>query len=114
MVWPACRRPCLCGNTTQLAHQCSALQRRIWRACYEVAIAVKAPGLRIGLVGPLPPPSGGMANQTLQLAKLLRAEGAEVELIQVNCPYRPRWVGRLKGIRAAFRLLPYLAHLWRS
>ena len=75
---------------------------------------MKASGLRIGLVGPLPPPSGGMANQTLQLAKLLRAEGAAVELIQVNCPYRPRWIGRLKGIRAAFRLLPYLAHLWRS
>jgi glycosyltransferase involved in cell wall biosynthesis len=75
---------------------------------------VKASGLRIGLVGPLPPPSGGMANQTLQLAKLLRAEGAAVELIQVNSPYRPHWVGRIKGIRAIFRLLPYLAHLWRS
>jgi len=75
---------------------------------------VKAAGLRIGLVGPLPPPSGGMANQTLQLAKLLRAEGAAVKLIQVNSPYRPRWVGRIKGIRAIFRLLPYLAHLWRS
>ena len=70
--------------------------------------------MRIGLVGPLPPPSGGMANQTLQLAKLLREEGAEVELIQVNRPYCPPWVGRLKGIRAAFRLLPYLVHLWRS
>lgn len=68
----------------------------------------------IGLVGPLPPPSGGMANQTLQLAKLLREEGATVELVQVNRPYRPYWIGRLKGIRAAFRLLPYLAHLWRS
>jgi glycosyltransferase involved in cell wall biosynthesis len=55
-----------------------------------------------------------MANQTLQLAKLLRAEGAAVELIRVNSPYRPRWVGRIKGIRAIFRLLPYLAHLWRS
>jgi glycosyltransferase involved in cell wall biosynthesis len=75
---------------------------------------VKAAGLRIGLVGPLPPPSGGMANQTLQLAKLLRAEGAAVELIQVNSPYRPHLVGRIKGIRAVFRLLPYLAHLWRS
>ena len=75
---------------------------------------MKASGLRIGLVGPLPPPSGGMANQTLQLAKLLRAEGAAVELIPVNSPYRPPWVGRIKGIRAIFRLLPYLAHLWRT
>lgn len=71
-------------------------------------------GLRIGLVGPLPPPSGGMANQTLQLAKLLRAEGATVELIQINSPYRPAFIGRIKGLRAVFRLLPYLLELWRS
>jgi L-malate glycosyltransferase len=71
-------------------------------------------GLRIGLIGPLPPPSGGMANQTLQLAKLLRAEGATVELIQVNRPYRPSLIGHLKGVRALFRLLPYLVQLWRS
>lgn len=70
--------------------------------------------LRIGLIGPLPPPSGGMANQTLQLAKLLRAEGATVELIQVNPPYRPAIIGRIKGMRAVFRLLPYLMRLWRS
>lgn len=70
--------------------------------------------LRVGLVGPLPPPSGGMANQTLQLAKLLRAEGAQVEVIQVNRPYNPHWIGRLKGIRALFRLAPYLLSLWRA
>jgi len=29
--------------------------------------------LRIGLIGPLPPPSGGMANQTRQLGELLTA-----------------------------------------
>jgi glycosyltransferase involved in cell wall biosynthesis len=55
-----------------------------------------------------------MANQTLQLAKLLREENISVELIQVNRPYHPDWIGRFKGIRAAFRLVPYLAHLWRS
>lgn len=70
--------------------------------------------LRIGLVGPLPPPSGGMANQTLQLAKLLRSEGAQVEVIQVNRPYSPAWIGRLKGVRALFRLIPYLISLWRA
>lgn len=37
-----------------------------------------------------------------------------VELVQVNRPYRPRWVAKFRGVRAAFRLLPYLAHLWRS
>lgn len=70
--------------------------------------------LQIGLVGPLPPPFGGMANQTLQLAKLLRAEGATVELIQVNQSYRPHWVGQIKGIRAMLRLLLYTVQLWQA
>jgi glycosyltransferase involved in cell wall biosynthesis len=55
-----------------------------------------------------------MANQTLQLAKLLRQENIAVDLIQVNRPYHPKWIGKLRGIRAGFRLIPYLAHLWRS
>ncbi|MBL8472258.1 MAG: glycosyltransferase family 4 protein [Rhodocyclaceae bacterium] len=70
--------------------------------------------LRLGLIGPLPPPSGGMANQCRQLRELLTAEGVIVELVQVNAPYRPAWAGRLRGVRALFRLLPYLADLWRA
>lgn len=70
--------------------------------------------LKITLIGPLPPPSGGMANQTQQLAALLEQEGVSVELVQVNAPYRPRWIGNIKGLRAAFRMLPYLIHLWRA
>lgn len=70
-------------------------------------------GLRVCLVGPLPPPAGGMANQTRQLARLLTDEGARVELVQVNAPYRPAWVEHLRGLRAAFRLLPYALRLWR-
>jgi len=31
----------------------------------------------------------------------------------VNAPYRPRCVGHIKGLRAMFRLLPYLFNLWR-
>lgn len=71
-------------------------------------------GLRVVLVGPLPPPAGGMANQTRQLAELLAAEGARVALVQVNAPYRPAWVGRVRGLRAGFRLAPYLVRLWRA
>jgi glycosyltransferase involved in cell wall biosynthesis len=70
--------------------------------------------LRIALVGPLPPPAGGMANQTRQLAELLRGAGAQVELVQTNAAYRPRWMGRLPVLRAAARLLPYLWALWRA
>ena len=71
-------------------------------------------GLRIALVGPLPPPEGGMANQTRQLAELLSKEGARVTLVRVNAPYRPGWIGRLRAVRALFRLLPYVLRLWRA
>lgn len=70
-------------------------------------------GLRIALVGPLPPPSGGMANQTRQLGELLAAGGALVRIVQVNAPYRPRWIGGVPVLRSLFRLVPYLAALWR-
>lgn len=69
---------------------------------------------RLALVGPLPPPFGGMANQTRQLAELLRGEGVPVEVVQVNAPYRPVWAARLRGLRAVFRLLPYVARLWAA
>jgi glycosyltransferase involved in cell wall biosynthesis len=70
-------------------------------------------GLRIGLVGPLPP-GGGIANQTRQLGELLSKEGAQVTLVQVNAPYRPRWIAGLRGVRALFRLVPYVFRLWRT
>ena len=75
---------------------------------------MSAPTIRVALVGPLPPPFGGMANQTRQLAELLRGEGMTVEVIQVNTPYRPVWLEQLRGVRALFRLLPYLARLWAA
>ena len=71
-------------------------------------------GMRIGLIGPLPPPPGGMANQTRQLARLLTEEGMHVELLQTNAPYRPPWIEHVWGLRALFRLLPYLWRLWKT
>jgi len=70
-------------------------------------------GLRVGLAGPLPPPAGGMANQTAQLAELLRREGAVVTIVQTNAPCVPRFVGAIKGVRGLFRLVPYAVRLWR-
>jgi glycosyltransferase involved in cell wall biosynthesis len=70
-------------------------------------------GIRIGLVGPLPPPHGGMSNQTRQLARLLADSGMIVDLVRTNAPYRPGWVANLRGIRALFRLAPYFLELWR-
>jgi glycosyltransferase involved in cell wall biosynthesis len=53
-----------------------------------------------------------MAMQTLQLARLLREEGVQVEVLQTNAPYRPACVEKLRGVRALFRLLPYLFQVW--
>ena len=71
-------------------------------------------GLHIGLVGPLPPPAGGMAMQTRQLDELLRGAGAVVTLVQTNAPHRPAMLGRVPVLRAFARLLPYLWALWRA
>ena len=70
-------------------------------------------GMRIALLGPIPPPSGGMANQTRQLGELLSAAGAVLTLVPTNPAYHPAWTAKLRGLRAVIRLLQYLAHLWR-
>jgi glycosyltransferase involved in cell wall biosynthesis len=69
---------------------------------------------RVCVVGPLPPPWGGMGNQCQLLVRLLRSEGIAVELVQTNAPYHPAWVGSVPMLRAACRLLPYLRSLWRA
>lgn len=71
-------------------------------------------GLRIALVGPVPPPAGGMAMQTRQLAGFLRAEHATVEVIPTNLPYRPSWIAGCRGVRALARLVPFMTMLWRT
>lgn len=53
-----------------------------------------------------------MANQTLQLARLLATEAVHVEIVQVNAPYAPNWIGRIPVVRALFRLPLYLIRLW--
>ena len=69
---------------------------------------------RICIVGPLPPPPGGMANQCEQLARLLAAEGAQVDLVRNNAPCRPAWIGHLPMLRALFRLLPFVVRVMRA
>jgi glycosyltransferase involved in cell wall biosynthesis len=68
----------------------------------------------VTIVGPLPPPAGGMAGQTQQLAELLAAEGACAVVVRVNPPHRPAWIGSVRWIREPFRLAPYLWRLWRA
>lgn len=69
--------------------------------------------LRLGLVGPVPPPNGGMAMQTQQLVRLLESEGVAVALLATNGPYRPACVAGIPGVRALCRLLPYLLAAWQ-
>lgn len=64
--------------------------------------------LRVGLVGPLPPPAGGMAGQCQQLRDLLAADGLDLQFVQTNAPYTPGWIAGVRGVRAVFRLIPYL------
>ena len=69
--------------------------------------------LRLGLVGPVPPPNGGMAMQTQQLARLLESEGVSVELLATNGSLQPAFLERVRGLRALFRLIPYLLAVWK-
>lgn len=55
-----------------------------------------------------------MAAQTAQLARLLENEGISVSLVQVNAPHSEQWWGRIQGLRAFIRLIPYLTELWRA
>jgi L-malate glycosyltransferase len=69
---------------------------------------------KLCIAGPLPPPAGGMANQTAKLAELLQSEGVTVRIIQTNAPYQPTWVGGIPVLRALFRLISYWATLRRE
>ncbi len=70
--------------------------------------------MHICLIGPIPPPAGGMANQTRQLKFLLEQEGAIVTLVAVNAPYRPDYIAQIPFLRALFRLIPYIFSLYRA
>jgi len=69
-------------------------------------------GLHLGLVGPLPPPYGGMANQMNQLYQFLSKEGLQVTLVQTNAAYPSSVIAKIKGVRALVRMVPYFIKLW--
>lgn len=68
--------------------------------------------LNICLIGPVPPPNGGMAMQTQQLYHLLVSRGHNVKLIAVNPPYFPGFIGSVPVVRSVFRLIPYFYRLF--
>lgn len=61
----------------------------------------------------MPPPNGGMAMQTRQLARLLAEDGVRVEFVATNAPYQPAFLEKIRGVRALARLLPYVCKIWR-
>lgn len=70
--------------------------------------------LNIGLVAPLPPPYGGMANQANQLKQLLQQEpGINVSFVQTNSPYTNAVLGEIKGLRAVVRLISYVGKIFQ-
>lgn len=69
--------------------------------------------LHVGLCGPLPPPYGGMANQLNQLYRLLTEEAIHVSVLQTNASYRYKIIEKAKGVRAVFRMAPYLFNAWK-
>lgn len=66
--------------------------------------------ISICLIGPVPPPYGGMSVQTVQLGNLLQKEGLEVKMVPVNLPFPKSFcfIDNLKYVRAVVRLLYYM------
>lgn len=68
-------------------------------------------GCKIAIVGPLPPPFGGMAVQTELLSQRLRSEYLSVSMIQTNAALRMRWIKRIRYVRAVVSFLIYTVAL---
>jgi len=67
--------------------------------------------MNIAIIGPTPPPNGGMAMQTQQLIRLVSDAGMSVTPIMTNGAYRPALVGGVPVLRAVFRLCCYFTTL---
>jgi glycosyltransferase involved in cell wall biosynthesis len=68
---------------------------------------------RVLIVGPLPPPFGGMAIQAQALVKRLRQDGVDAHLLATNPPVI-KWVGRIKGLRTLVQTILYVGNLIRT
>ncbi len=62
------------------------------------------------IVGPIPPPYGGMALQAKALVEGLRKDGIDAELLPTN-PVVPTFLGRIKGVRTVVQSLFFLWNL---
>lgn len=65
------------------------------------------------LIGPKPPPNGGMAMQAQLLYRNLSAMGVPVQFLPTNQALKPAWLNHIRIARAALRFVLYLVQLWR-
>ena len=68
------------------------------------------------LVGPIPPPLGGMSIQMQRLARGLERSGVAVVLVPTNPapPVLLRWTKYIPGVRTAIREFQFLLSLWHG
>jgi glycosyltransferase involved in cell wall biosynthesis len=72
-------------------------------------------GRSVLLIGPEPPPYGGMALQARLLHKLIERDGITATLLGSNAPFpaRLRFLESLRGVRPFLRTLVFSWRLWR-
>ena len=82
----------------------------------EVSSDARFPICRVLLVGPTPPPYGGMAFQARLLEKMLVSDGHEVFFLPANPPLPQGfgWLGRVPGLRTVARAMAIWVRFWRA
>lgn len=75
---------------------------------------MKQPKMKICVIGPEPPPNGGMAMQCQLLRNCLKKDGLQVEFCPVNFKLKPFFLNRIKVFRAVMRFFWYFIKLQRK
>jgi len=80
------------------------------------ATTVEVGSLGVLLVGPVPPPYGGMALQAVLLQRLLRQDGVKADLLGYNEPFWPafRFLERVPGVRTGLRSVLFYFRFWKK
>lgn len=66
------------------------------------------------LVGPVPPPMGGMSLQTMHFYQALKKEKHQVSLVASNIHLRPRVLNKITVLRTLIRSVLFMHHLIRQ
>jgi glycosyltransferase involved in cell wall biosynthesis len=82
----------------------------------DVSADARFPICRVLLVGPTPPPYGGMAFQARLLEKMLVSDGHQVFFLPANPPLPQGfgWLARVPGLRTVARAMSIWVRFWRA